>query len=387
MGVYSRVPEGQKTNSVQNLGKHSFQPPLRVAGQNTFSIGGIIMNGRSARGISIVFFVAFGIAGLGAGCSVTQEVTTGDAQAGKALWEDGRCQRCHGVEGEGGFGPDLAGRQLSLAQFRQAVRKPWGVMLAFTEDQLSDQEITNIYAYLNSLPGVAEPGPWRFPIRAEASYGEELAVSFGCGQCHGPEIGGPRRDLGAIGGDFEWLKKLVYEHTTAMPELRRLLDEPDARVRMGNFSRTRLPEALLQEIWNYMNDLGLRASIGGRLSAGKTAANGVTYTLTVENAGLPEKGLTAEEILVSLTLPSGSAVVDTTGSGYQGVRRDSQNNAEMAVWQVPRLGPKDMQTYTITLSPAGSGSDNLQGTVQWAKPLLGDGKRDSANIAPPPPAQ
>ena len=283
--------------------------------------------------------------------------------------------------------PDLAGRQLSLAQFRQAIRKPWGVMLAYTEEQLSDQEIANIYAYFNGLPRVAEPGPWRFPIRAEASYGEKLAISFGCAQCHGPEIAGPRRDMGAIGGDFEWLKKLVYEHTTAMPELRRLLDEPDGRIRMGNFSRTRLPEALLQEIWNYMNDLGLRASIGARLSAGKTAANGVSYTLTVENAGLPGKGLTAEEILVSLTLPSGSAVVNTTESGYQGVRHDSQNNAEMAVWQVPSLGPKDKQTYTITLSRAGSGSDNLRGKVQWAKPLWGNGMQDSADIALPPQAQ
>ncbi len=105
----------------------------------------------------------------------------------------------------------------------------------------------------------------------------------------------------------------------------------------------------------------------------------------MENGGLPGKGLTAEDILISLTLPSGSAVVSTTGVGYQGVRHDSQNNAEMAVWQVPRLGPKDKQTYTITLSRAGSGNDNLRGSVRWAKPLLGDGSNDTVNIAPPRP--
>jgi hypothetical protein len=42
-----------------------------------------------------------------------------------------------------------------------------------------------------------------------------------------------------------------------MPEMRSLLKEEPERIRMGNFSRDRLPEALLQEIWKYMTDLGL----------------------------------------------------------------------------------------------------------------------------------
>ena len=36
----------------------------------------------------------------------------GNAQAGKALWDDGgktQCRNCHGSNGEGAFGPDLAG--------------------------------------------------------------------------------------------------------------------------------------------------------------------------------------------------------------------------------------------------------------------------------------
>ena len=69
-----------------------------------------------------------------------------DAQAGKALWDGPatQCKNCHGLKGEGAFGPDLAGRPLSVPQFRQAVRKPWGIMPAFTEQQLSDQEIANL---------------------------------------------------------------------------------------------------------------------------------------------------------------------------------------------------------------------------------------------------
>lgn len=209
---------------------------------------------RMVRGMSVAFLVAFGIFVLGARFSMAQ----GDAQAGKVFWDDARCQRCHGEKGEGGFGPDLAGRQLTLAQFKQAIRKPWGVMLAFDESQFSDQEVANVYTYLQSLPKVSAPGPWRTPQQSGASYGERLAVSYGCAQCHGRTIDGPRRDLGKMNADYAFFKRLVYEHTTAMPEMRKVLKEEPAKNRMGNFNPDRLPEALLQEIWKYLNDLGLK---------------------------------------------------------------------------------------------------------------------------------
>jgi len=54
----------------------------------------------------------------------------GDQVAGKALWDGNTtsCKNCHGLKGEGGYGPDLAGRKLTFAQFNHAVMKPWGVM-------------------------------------------------------------------------------------------------------------------------------------------------------------------------------------------------------------------------------------------------------------------
>ena len=38
----------------------------------------------------------------------------GDAAAGKAIWDgpNTQCKNCHGANGEGAFGPDLAGRKL-----------------------------------------------------------------------------------------------------------------------------------------------------------------------------------------------------------------------------------------------------------------------------------
>ena len=61
----------------------------------------------------------------------------GAAQPGKVMWEafENDCKLCHGVHGEGGLGPDLAGHSLTQAQFLRAVRKPWGVMPAFVADK------------------------------------------------------------------------------------------------------------------------------------------------------------------------------------------------------------------------------------------------------------
>ena len=76
------------------------------------------------------------------------------SQAGKALWEGTQiqCRNCHGTKGEGAFGPDLAGRAITPAQFRQAVRKPWGIMPTFIESQVSDADLGNLSAYFASLP-------------------------------------------------------------------------------------------------------------------------------------------------------------------------------------------------------------------------------------------
>ena len=98
----------------------------------------------------------------------------GDPEKGKALWLETmhvECRDCHGEHAEGAFGPDLAGRALTRAQFIHAVRKPWGIMPAYAESQISDAELTDLMAYLGSLPGVDEPGPWRRTVPVGASPG------------------------------------------------------------------------------------------------------------------------------------------------------------------------------------------------------------------------
>ncbi len=315
---------------------------------------------------------------------------TGNAQAGKTLWEGPatQCRNCHGQNGEGAFGPDLAGRRLTVPQFRHAVREPWGIMPAFIESQISDSEIADFVAYFNSLQPVEKPGPWRFPVPQGAPRGQQVGLAtIGCFQCHGPTFNGPRQDAGAVGADFSWLTSMVYGHTVAMPKQWQILGEtPAIRVRMGNYNQARIPESLLREIWAYAQDLGFRPGVEGRITAGPAGADGVTYSVNVGNIGLPGKGLTAEDLTVNVVVPAGSKVVRTTGANYQGERQDADLKANVAVWRLNRLAPKEHQTYTLTLSRAATASDNVRGVVRWTKPTVKTGPVDQVNLVPPPVA-
>ncbi len=308
-------------------------------------------------------------------------------QAGKTLWDiNNTCRSCHGAAGEGGFGPDLAGHTLTPAQFLRAVRKPWGIMPTYTADKnFKDEEIGQIAAFLSSLPKVAEPAPWRTPVPVNASAGQALQIAHGCGQCHGPAMATPRRDAGGEGADFDWFKGMVYNHTTAMCSGGRVVPECDRdRLRMGNYSNSRMPEVVLRQIWDFMTvETGLRVPVAGQISAGTAGDRGVTFTLKVVNEGIRGKGLTAENLNISVALAPGATVAATTGAGYQGVRRNATANADTAVWQLPRLGPGDEQTYTITVAGSAAATGITGGTIAWAKPALGDGTGEQLALAAP----
>jgi mono/diheme cytochrome c family protein len=310
--------------------------------------------------------------------ATAQNAPQGDAAKGKANWEDRACMNCHGGVGEGAFGPDLAGRGLSFAQFKKAVHEPWGIMPAFP--QFTDQELADFTVYFASLPKVATPGKWRFEVPANATPGQRNAYNLGCVQCHGPFLNGPRDDFGAVNADFNWFKGQVYNHVTEIQTHRRSLGNPEPRPNMGNFNPNRIHEAQLGEIYTWIkDDLKFRVPMRGRLGAPTKAGNGVTYKLDVDNYGMPGKGLTAEEITIRVQLPAGATVISTTGAGYQGVKMDQGNS--FAEWTLASLGPKQVQAYTITLSKAGTEQDNVRGQVRWNKPVVkGANAWDQANI-------
>ena len=111
-----------------------------------------------------------------------------DIQEGKRIWQgyfglENDCKLCHGEHGEGGFAKALAGHQLSTAQFLRTVRQGAGkTMPAFVADKnLSDQQLSQVAAYLASLPKPPEAASqWRTPVPPLATPRQKLYVESGC---------------------------------------------------------------------------------------------------------------------------------------------------------------------------------------------------------------
>jgi mono/diheme cytochrome c family protein len=305
-----------------------------------------------------------------------------DAERGRTAWDAKLCRRCHGDQGEGGYGPDLAGHTLTLEQFTRAIRKPWGVMPTFSEAELSKQNVSDIAAYLAKLPKVSEPGAWRVKMPPpDAPRGQILLVSNGCGQCHGPELAPPRRILGGELSDanFQLFAKITYEHGTVYPG-----------GRMGSFSRLRLPEATLQEIYRFATeDLGFLVPIAAQIGPGVSNGSNTVYTLAVRNRGVKGKGIAAEGVTIALALAPGATVVSATGDGYQGVQSDEQLKANAAIWHVARIAPQEEQTYTVTVSGKGGNPAELfkSSVVRWTKPEMRHGVPDLAYRDPDMPGK
>jgi mono/diheme cytochrome c family protein len=302
--------------------------------------------------------------------------SVGDPVNGKKVFAFGNtsCTNCHGLEAQGGWGPDLGGRGITYASARNSIRNPMWRMPAFMPSQLSDQEILDMVAYWNTLKVSPTIGKWRFEAPVDAPRGQQLALNIvGCAMCHGPTLSTPRHGAAEVNGDFEWFKRSVYNHAVTQPEKWKMLDGTGpatdrGRVRMGNYSPKRVPEATLKEIWDWMNDLGMLVPVSARLTGGPAEAAGTTYTLNVESESFPGKGLTAEDVTISLQVPPGTKVTAATGTGYQGVKRDEKTNGDVATWRLPNLVPHAHETFTITLAGTPVGDAVPRGTVGWAKP-------------------
>jgi mono/diheme cytochrome c family protein len=78
----------------------------------------------------------------------------GNAENGKRLFMKDGCYQCHGREGQGSnmSGPRIAPNPLPLEVILGYMRKPSGEMPPYTAKVISDQELTDIYAYLVSRP-------------------------------------------------------------------------------------------------------------------------------------------------------------------------------------------------------------------------------------------
>jgi len=104
--------------------------------------------------------IVFAATALGFGlprAAADDEVKTGDPVKGKGVYLAVGCFECHGRAGQGGrFNyptPALAQVELPVESFIAFLRAAPNDMPAFSADVLSDQDASDIHAYLRSLPG------------------------------------------------------------------------------------------------------------------------------------------------------------------------------------------------------------------------------------------
>ena len=109
----------------------------------------------------------------------------GDAARGKALWEAKLCKNCHGANGEGAYAGPRDGDGLSADQWLTQVRTPRANMPAFNDVQVSNQEVADMWTYMQTLPKPTSFTPKQFPLSANASEGEKLVAQKRCVACHG----------------------------------------------------------------------------------------------------------------------------------------------------------------------------------------------------------
>ncbi len=85
-----------------------------------------------------------------------------DAAKGKQTFIRAGCWACHGYEGQGGVGVKLAPGPVAAPALKAFVRTTSGDMPAYSAKVLSDADLDDIYAYLQSIP--KSPDPKTIPL-------------------------------------------------------------------------------------------------------------------------------------------------------------------------------------------------------------------------------
>ncbi len=103
---------------------------------------------------------------FGAPLACAQDAPPGDVANGKRVYLADGCFLCHGRSGQGGAyngpAPSLAQTQMPFDGFKGQLREPADDMPAYSEAVMSDQQIADIYAFVQSLPGRSDPK--NFPL-------------------------------------------------------------------------------------------------------------------------------------------------------------------------------------------------------------------------------
>ncbi len=103
----------------------------------------------------LVFAIIAGVLGGSIALAQAPEASAqaGNAENGKKLFVTYLCWSCHGSNGRaGGAAPAITPTTRSAEDLIKYVRKPRGTMPPYTSKSISDRELTDIAAYLRTIP-------------------------------------------------------------------------------------------------------------------------------------------------------------------------------------------------------------------------------------------
>src|ERR1700690_1420723 len=82
-----------------------------------------------------------------------QNAPAGSVERGQKIFMHQMCFNCHGTVGQGGgvAGPKIAPNPFPWAAFAQQIRKPRAEMPPYSEKNLPEQDLADVYAYLASV--------------------------------------------------------------------------------------------------------------------------------------------------------------------------------------------------------------------------------------------
>jgi mono/diheme cytochrome c family protein len=101
----------------------------------------------------------FGLAALAAGLLLAQDsAVAASAANGERVFMHAGCWQCHGTMGQGGAaGPKIAPDPLPFDALSSFVRTSNREMPAYRQAILSDADLADLYAYLQSIPKGPDP--------------------------------------------------------------------------------------------------------------------------------------------------------------------------------------------------------------------------------------
>jgi mono/diheme cytochrome c family protein len=112
---------------------------------------------------------------------------SGDAEKGKQLFASAGCGNCHGSTAKGisGLGPLITPPPFAIPEFLNYLRHPSGTMRAFSKEELTDEQLGDIHAFLKSLSPPSDAISLIANLTGNADTGKRLFKRDGCYECHG----------------------------------------------------------------------------------------------------------------------------------------------------------------------------------------------------------